>query len=457
MGILSDGVFAIYGLLILLILAPLPLGSNLPWAQSLLTFSVFALLTAWAVRPGISPTTRPQTTDRGLATLLALWALAVAFAFFQVLPLPPGVLAAMSPGLGDLYSWALPDYGQGGVWRSLSTTPGATIESGLLIGACGTAFFLVARHGRSQDRILALAVTVVLVGAAEAIFGLIQVGGSLSGPASGTFVNRNHFAALLAMAFCVGVGLLLSRWRAGAAAPVSHLHFDRWVRTIPLILACLTILAGIIFSFSRMGLTAPILMLVLFGGVWLSGPVSNRIRLVGIGVGLVLLLLMAGAWPALEVVADRFRTLEETSRVVAWEGTYALFQSSPAFGIGLGGVLDNLPRFMTMVISEPLDHSHNELLEVLAEGGVIYATLIGSGLIVYFARVVPACFRQHDPVARGLGAGCLAAIGAVLLHSLVEFPLRMPANVLYLSVIMGMGWAIILAPSPSRESIARKA
>src|SRR5438445_6104609 len=457
MAILSHGVSASYGLLILLILAPLPLGSNLPWAQSLLMFSVFALLAAWAVHPGISPGTHPQTTERGLATLLALWALGVAFAFFQVLPLPPVVLAAMSPGLGDLYSWALPDYGQGGVWRSLSTTPGATIESGLLIGACGTAFFLVARHGRSQERILALAATVVLVGAAEAIFGLIQVGGSLSGPASGTFVNRNHFAALLAMAFCVGVGLLLSRWRAGAAAPVSHLHFDRWVRTIPLILACLTILAGIIFSFSRMGLTAPILMLALFGGVWLSGPVSNRIRLVGIGVGLVMVLLMTGAWPALEVVADRFRTLEETSRVVAWEGTYALFQSSPAFGIGLGGLLDNLPRFLTLPISEPFQHSHNEPLEVLAEGGVIYATLIGSGLIVYFARVVPACFRQHDPVARGLGAGCLAAIAAVLLHSLVDFPLRMPANVLYLSVIMGMGWAIILTPSPSRESIDRKA
>src|SRR3989441_12300337 len=457
MAILANGAFAFYGLVILLILAPLPFGSILPWAESFLTFSVFGLLAAWAVRPGISPATGSQTAERGLGILLALWALAVAFALFQVLPLPPGVLAAMSPALRDLYGWALPDHGQSGLWRSLSTTPGVTIESGLLIGACGTAFFLVARHWRSRERILALAVTVVLVGAAEAIFGLIQVGGSLSGPASGTFVNRNHFAALLAMAFCVGVGLLLSRWRPGAAAPVSHLHFDRWVRTIPLILACLTILAGIIFSFSRMGLTAPILMLGVFGGVWLSGPVSNRIRLVGIGVGLVVVLLMTGAWPALEVVADRFRTLEETSRVVAWEGTYALFQSSPAFGIGLGGVHDNLPRFLTMAIAEPLEHSHNELLEVLAEGGVIYATLIGSGLIVYFARVVPVCFRQHDPVARGLGAGCLAAIGAVLLHSLVDFPLRMPANVLYLSVIMGMGWAIILTPPPSRESIARKA
>src|SRR5438094_2403752 len=213
MAILADGVFAIYGLLILLILAPLPLGSNLPWAQSLLTFSVFALLAAWAVRPGISPTTRPQTTERGLATLLALWALAVAFAFFQVLPLPPGVLAAMSPGLGDLYTWALPDYGQGGLWRSLSTTPGATIESGLLIGACGTAFFLVARCWRSRERILAFAVTVVWVGAGEAIFGLIQVGGNLSvsRPSSARFVNRIQFADLSALALGLGVLCPISR------------------------------------------------------------------------------------------------------------------------------------------------------------------------------------------------------------------------------------------------------
>src|SRR2546428_8718820 len=152
MGILSDGVFAIYGLLILLILAPLPLGSNLPWAQSLLTFSVFALLTAWAVRPGISPTTRPQTTYRGLATLLALWALAVAFAFFQVLPLPPGVLAAMSPGLGDLYSWALPDYGQGGVWRVPFPTLGGANQGGLLTRGRRHSFLLLSPHGPAPDR-----------------------------------------------------------------------------------------------------------------------------------------------------------------------------------------------------------------------------------------------------------------------------------------------------------------
>src|SRR3989442_15947834 len=141
MAILSDGVFAFYGLLILLILAPLPFGSILPWAESFLTFSVFGLLAAWAVRPGISPATGSQTAERGLGILLALWSLAVAFAFFQVLPLPPGVLAAMSPALRDLYGWALPGYGQGGLWRALSTPPRTANGGWAFIGPLRTPLF----------------------------------------------------------------------------------------------------------------------------------------------------------------------------------------------------------------------------------------------------------------------------------------------------------------------------
>ena len=455
MSLHEEGAFLFYGLLVLLIVAPLPWGAILPWAQALLTFAVFALLAVWAIRPRVSPT-HGSEGDRGLHVLLVLWALVVAFAGFQIIPLTPGAIAVLSPALHDLYGWTLPGYGPQGIWRSLSTTPASTVQSGLLIGACGSAFFLVVQHCRSRERLLALAVTLVLVGVSEALYGLVHVGGDLSYPASGTFVNRNHFAALLAMALCLGVGLLLSRWQAGTGEQVSDLRFDRWAKTTPLILASLAILAGIIFSFSRMGLIAPILMLVLFGGLWMFGPVSNRVRLVGAGAGLVLLLFMTGAWPAFEVMANRFRALEETYRVAAWEGTYKLFQSSPLVGIGLGGLVDNLPRFMTAPITETFHHSHNEPLEVLAEGGVIYAALIGLGLIMYFGSVIPAWFRRRDPLARGLGAGCLAGVSAVLLQSLVEFPLRMPASALYLSVIMGMGWSVIQSPALPRASNARR-
>ena len=435
------GSLQFYGFLALLILAPFPLGSILPWAQALLTFGIFALLAVWALRP--LPIRREGQGDGALSVVLALWSLAVLFAFLQVLPLPSSLIAVIAPSVHDLYGWALPGYGQDGTWRTLSTTPGATIQSALLIGACGAAFFLSACHCRMRSRALTLTLTIILVGLGEAVYGLGQAGGGLSVPASGTFVNRNHFAALLAMALCLGAGLLLSRWQGSPDELDSGSQFDRWARTSPLVLVCLAILAGILFSFSRMGLTSPILALVLFGGLWMFGAVSRRTRLIGLGIGAVVLLLWIGAWPALEVVAERFQSLEDTYRVAAWEGTYALFRMSPLIGIGLGGLVDNLPRLLTVPIPEIFDHSHNEALEVLADGGLVYAGVVGAGLVVYFGTTIPAWLRRRDPLARGLGAGCLAGALSVLVHSLVEFPLRMPSNALYLSVIMGLGWAVI--------------
>src|SRR5436853_2421584 len=454
MGAKRDDTLECRGLLTLLAFAPLPSGAISPVAQALLTLVLFALLASWTVRHAPS-VPRPWMADARLRIILLCWTLAVAFACFQVVPLPPKIVATLSPSLADLYSWALPDYGQGGGWRSLSTTPGATIQSGLLIGACGGAFVLIIALCRTRERVLALALTVILVGAGEAIYGLAQVGGSLTRPASGTFVNRNHFSALLTMALCLGMGLLLARWqgaggaeqegRGGAEAPELSLRLDRWARSSPLLLVSLTILAGIIFSFSRMGLTAPIVMLGLFGLFWLLGPVSKRVRLVGVGIVAVAMLLMGGAWPALGVVAERFRALEDSYRVAAWEGTYGLFRSSPIVGTGLGGLVDNLPRFLPVPFQEIFDHSHNEPLEILAEGGLVYAGLFGIGLLFYFGTLIPAWFSRHDALAHGLGLCCIACTTAVFLQSLVEFPLRMPANALYLSAIMGLGWEVVFS------------
>src|SRR5947209_16862733 len=189
MGSKIDDTLEWRGLLTLLAFAPLPSGAIPPVAQALLTLVLFALLASWTIRHAPS-VARPWMAEARLHIILLCWTLAVTFVLFQVLPLPLKLVATLSPSLADLYSWTLPENEQGEVWRSLSTTPGATIQSGLLIGACGAAFFLITVLCRSRERILVLALTVILVGACEAIYGLAQMGGSLTTPASGTFVNR---------------------------------------------------------------------------------------------------------------------------------------------------------------------------------------------------------------------------------------------------------------------------
>src|SRR6059036_2460259 len=129
MGSKRDDTLEWRGLLTLLALAPLPSGAILPVAQAFLTLVLFALLASWIVRHAPSAAW-PWMAEARLRIILVCWILAVAFAFLQVVPLPPTLVAALSPSLADLYSWTIPEYEQGGSWRALSTTSGATIQSG---------------------------------------------------------------------------------------------------------------------------------------------------------------------------------------------------------------------------------------------------------------------------------------------------------------------------------------
>src|SRR5205085_4798566 len=114
-----------------------------------------------------------------------------------------------------------------------------------------------------------------------------------------------------------------------------------------------------IFSISRMGLLAPVVMLLLFCSLWMVDAVAGRRRLI-LTVGCaVLVLLLAGAWPALETVAERFQRTDTDYRPAAWQATYAMFQASPVMGFGLGALVDNLPRFLAVPIEKTFDHAHN--------------------------------------------------------------------------------------------------
>ena len=58
----------------------------------------------------------------------------------------------------------------------------------------------------------------------------------------------------------------------------------------------------------------------------------------------------------------------------------------------------------------------------------------GTYLIGFFLAGISLA-SESSPYSRG--------VAAVLVQSFVEFPLRMPANALYLSVVIGISWVII--------------
>ena len=62
----------------------------------------------------------------------------------------------------------------------------------------------------STQRLKTLAYVLVLSGLGQAVYGSLALAVAGGGNASGTFVNRNHFAAYLVLCLAVGIGLLIA-------------------------------------------------------------------------------------------------------------------------------------------------------------------------------------------------------------------------------------------------------
>ena len=125
-------------------------------------------------------------------------------------------------------------------------------------------------------------------------------------------------------------------------------------------------------------------------------------------------------------------------RLLLWGETLDLIAAYPLFGCGLGAYES---AFLKYKVSHPLvtaDYAHNDYLQLLAELGII-GFLIGAALVLaVLAKAVRAALRHADPNSRFLALACAGAMVAILIHSLVDFNLYIPANAVLLAWISGI-------------------
>jgi O-antigen ligase len=367
----------------------------------------------------------------------------------QVLPLPAGVVSVLSPARAALERAAEPVTGPA-AWIPLSAAPAASLELLPVLFACVLAVVLVREIAwRLSLRVWLAAMPLVVIGFLEAVLGLWQarVGGGET-PAHGTYVNRNHFAGLLEMClpFALAAGFeILARhraWRERAAGPA--------LAACAMFASAAVILAGIVCSFSRMGFVAALFALLLMGiaAVW---P-ARRSKRVAIAALLCALLAAAVFLPADALIA-RFAELAAAPEISAggrmriWRETLPLIRDYPLFGCGLGAYESCFARYKSVAPLATVNYAHNDYLQLLAEGGgAAFAIGIALAIRVLAAARAGACRRPRAAFSY-TSLGAAGALGAILLHSLVDFNLYIPANALVLAWIAG------LALAPEREPL----
>jgi len=120
-----------------------------------------------------------------------------------------------------------------------------------------------------------------------------------------------------------------------------------------------------------------------------------------------------------------------------WGETLPLIATYPVFGCGLGGFETAFREFK---ISEPLfrdDYAHNDYLQYLAELGTV-GFLLAALLIVTLFRAAAHAASRPEPETCWLGLATTGAMTAILLHSLADFNLYIPANAMSLAWITGI-------------------
>jgi O-antigen ligase len=464
------------GLVALIVLAPLPFGSVETWSRSCLAGACLGLGLLWVIgrrRSGLPPLPWKDP-------VLLAGALFMTVGVAQSIPVPRPVLQSLSPRAVDIRDRyeapaeprSIAQQGRPRPFagsRPISLDPWATRRAILWFMALLLVVLITIDLAAQDFSRRALVAGLVLSGGFQAIYGLVEYVTSrqqifgyakrfYTDVATGTFINRNHFAGYLAMTMPLAIALASGfavRLRGGGRPdretdPVMTSGRDLYLASALLMLA-LTMATALAASQSRMGILSAFLSIMaasLFI-IWRSRQMAYAIASLLLAGGTVMVLLQGQVGRA---IVERFAVLNDSMQSIVgrgkiWSETIALGKEFPWLGIGWGAYPAVIPAFRDGGLGSSYDHAHNDYLELFAEAGWLGCAVALAGVVLILLPIV------RKPAARPdyglLGFGVAAGVVAIGLHSLTDFNLAIPANALTFSVLVGLliAWRRIPAPA----------
>ncbi|MEM8750430.1 MAG: O-antigen ligase family protein [Pseudomonadota bacterium] len=224
---------------------------------------------------------------------------------------------------------------------------------------------------------------------------------------AGLFANENHFSTLLSMM------IPLLAWRYAIVS--RHL----WAFLLVSIL-----IAGLLFaagSRAGMAFASSLVVLSLF---WLQFRSLHPIVKLGV-LAIVIVLGFTGL-----VFSDAEEAIQQDLRSLYFANTWEAIKDHWIFGTGLGTFVAVYPLYEAReeIVSVYANHAHNDYLELMLEGGLMFLIPMVSGAVLIVLRALKK--NRMDVLALSLAP--------VLVHSIVDYPLRTFAVALVFSVLAAM-------------------
>jgi O-antigen ligase len=146
----------------------------------------------------------------------------------------------------------------------------------------------------------------------------------------------------------------------------------------------------------------------------------------------------------MDATIERFsldRIFQE-GRTQFWDNTLDAIKDFPLFGTGLGTYLSVYPAYEEGRLYGRLVHAHNDYLEYFMELGLVGFLFLFGGMGFLAVKSFLLWRKRRDPEVKGIGMGCFVALMVIGIHSLTDFNLHIPANILLFTVILSLGYVV---------------
>ena len=417
-------------------------GSSIQSVEGHLYLQAIAVpVLAWAFL-----SSRPVPWSGAAMGFLAICLVFAGFALLQLLPFPGVVWPEGSPH--DVVSRAYELLGVEVPALQLSLTPGETVSS-ILAFLPPLAMFALMATARWTITVQPVCWALVVLGAISSSLGIAQLlTGADSGlylydppgvVPTGLFSNPNHQASFLLMLLPVSLALLLERRQ----------HTGTGDGEMGLLLGAaglfLLLIAGVLTAGSGAGYA------MLVGVVPLCALVawpSKRGKQTAIALPATLGAVVLGVLATLAVTfVPQFEWADSasmTDRPSVWQTSTVIAHDHMPFGSGFGSFEHVYPLYedAETVSDRYVNATHNEYLQIVVEMGALGALVLAAVLVLWVICVLQTWRSKLDNEGRLRRAASISTL-VVLLHSLIDYPLRAPL----FAVVAAACLAILVIPA----------
>ncbi len=266
-------------------------------------------------------------------------------------------------------------------------------------------------------------------------------GGSLFGP----YVNRNHYAGLMEMLAPLPLVMCMRRdLEAG----------QRVVLAFAGALMCLSIL----MSQSRGGILALCVQIGFIAAASLRAR-NRRAATTTLITALAVVCLLVWLGMAGDV-ARRMGTLGQplqdsagANRLAIAKDSLPMIAQRPLTGWGLGTFPTVYPRFRTFYTDLFVNQAHNDYLQMVVETGMVGLGAMLALLFITCRIGLRRCRHWQIRQSHALTLAALVGISGIVVHSLFDFNLQIPANAAFFFVLCG----IAVRPSRHEDKLFERA